>query len=305
MRSRKVIIAFTIILPLLGVLTMVTWASSARKAAFDGAKMYSVLTVTKDIPSGTPASALGGYVKETQVPYQALQLGTDGKPATIEVDSSETSATASTDCTTEASNSSTETKTVPLYPSTVADLQQNGATDAVVHSGALLLNSDVLTPLQREKLYGVQPGDTEIALNLDGARGSAGNLHVGSLVTVYASFGADSTNPYARTGAIVYNVRVSRFNGIGCSVDSTTTNADGSKTTDDNKDPSALVTVAVDPEAAQRIIYAEEYGQVYLAVQNPNTDTSPKGLTTIKDLESPFNNETGSSNSTPEAGSTN
>lgn len=108
----------------------------------------------------------------------------------------------------------------------------------------------------------VPKGLQEISLSLDAQRVVGGSLVAGDLVGVYGSLSSDNADS-ARTQLIETKVLVT-------SVVTAKVEQDGPPS------GTVIVSLAVDADQAQRIIYQLEFGQVYLSKQSASV-TAPTG----------------------------
>lgn len=63
------------VLTVIGIGILALWAGQARERAFDGAKLVSVVQVTKQVTTGTPAADLGGSTTTTKLPAAVVPEG--------------------------------------------------------------------------------------------------------------------------------------------------------------------------------------------------------------------------------------
>lgn len=68
MKARGLIAALAVVLAILGITSLVIWTNGARDRAFSGTETVTVWQVTKDVPSGTEASAIGGSIEQVSLP---------------------------------------------------------------------------------------------------------------------------------------------------------------------------------------------------------------------------------------------
>jgi len=67
-KTRAVIAILAVALAIGGIASLVAWTNGARDRAFSGAETVTVWQVTKDVPSGTGASAIGDSIEEVRLP---------------------------------------------------------------------------------------------------------------------------------------------------------------------------------------------------------------------------------------------
>lgn len=69
MRNKRVIVAvLAMVLAILGIISLVVWTNNARERAFSGTEMVTIWQVTKEVPAGTEADAIGDSVEQVKLP---------------------------------------------------------------------------------------------------------------------------------------------------------------------------------------------------------------------------------------------
>jgi len=68
MKLRVLVAVLAVILAILGIASLVAWTNGARERAFSGTETVSVWQVTKDVPAGTDADAIGDAVAQVRLP---------------------------------------------------------------------------------------------------------------------------------------------------------------------------------------------------------------------------------------------
>jgi pilus assembly protein CpaB len=139
---------------LLGVLVLVVWAQGANDRAFEGAKLVSVVRITKDISQGATSSDLASSSEIVKLPAKSVPKG------------------AVTDL------------------SQVSGL----ATNASLQSGEVLLKSRMVTPGQRKGTTDVPTGFQEISIALDPEHSVAGTVRAGDRVGMIVTFEPKDSN---------------------------------------------------------------------------------------------------------------
>lgn len=223
--------------------------------------MVSVVRVVKDIPSGTKTSELEEYISLRAVPRDML-LGK--APAEKKDDEKDEKVIG-------------EDGTVDQRYLTSIDEIEDGVTEGLILAGELFTNERVMTDEEREAALGLRPGDVEVTLKLDGSRGFTKALKIGNKVTVNASFQSADGRP--STSPVIYSAVVSRINGFNDPEE------DGAQADPESSDPDALISLAVTPKDAQKVIYAMEFGSIWLTLENASFDPSNLGPVTFDDLK--------------------
>lgn len=68
LKARALIATLAVVLAIGGIASLIAWTNGARDRAFSGTETVTVWQVTKDVPSGTSASAIGDSVEEVRLP---------------------------------------------------------------------------------------------------------------------------------------------------------------------------------------------------------------------------------------------
>jgi len=133
---------------LLGVLVLVVWAQGANDRAFEGAKLVSVVRITKDISQGASSADLAGSTEIVRLPAES----------------------------------------VPDGAVTNLDQISGLATNASLQSGEVLLKSRMVTPGERKGKTDVPTGFQEISIALDPEHSVAGAVKPGDRVGLIVTF---------------------------------------------------------------------------------------------------------------------
>ena len=73
MRNKRALVAvLAVILAVLGIASLVVWTNNARERAFSGTETVTVWQVTKDVPAGTEADAIGDSVEQVKLPRASV-----------------------------------------------------------------------------------------------------------------------------------------------------------------------------------------------------------------------------------------
>jgi pilus assembly protein CpaB len=68
MKLRALVAVLAVVLAALGIASLVAWTNGARDRAFSGTETVTVWQVTKDVPAGTDAAAIGDAVEQVRLP---------------------------------------------------------------------------------------------------------------------------------------------------------------------------------------------------------------------------------------------
>lgn len=254
MRKRLVGLLVSIVLALFGTVVLVGYVQSAHDKAAAGESTAAVVVVAKPVPKGTPVTELEGLVETRELPVSAKAEGA------------------------------------------VATLDDLAGQVAAVD---LLPGEQVLTHrfMSAEKLGrgGVPEGLLEVTVSLDPERAVGGDLKPGDTVGVIASFepltledagmpppapGAPGKTPFS-THLILHKVLVSN-------VQTTKAVAEAKPEEEGDEDEAKpkpapegklLVTLALDASAVERVVFAAEYGRLWLSAQPAD---APDGGTQVE-----------------------
>jgi pilus assembly protein CpaB len=229
-------IAAALVLALVGTIVLVGYVRSAEARALSGEELVDVMVVTKTIEAGTPAEDIEEHLTLEQVPAKVRADGAVNKLAELEG----------------------KVAAVDLLP------------------GEQLVRDRFATSISRSRAN-VPSGLMEVTVRLDPERALGGQLRPGDRVAVMTSFdpfdvdtsgvtdaGAPKKTPNT-THLILHKVLVTN---VQVTDDKETEITEDDKATFGTAPQSnLLVTLAVDAEAAQRIIFTAEHGRLWLSLE--------------------------------------
>jgi len=227
-----------LVIAITGTFLLITYVQSADARAMAGTETSDVFVVKAAVPAGTLASDLGGSVVKKPIPKSALA------------------------------------------PDSVTDLKDLGAkvTAVALVPGEQLLSSRLV---EKESFLGpsrvaVPDGMQEISLKLPIERVVGGKITAGDTVGIFVSLTETSTNGAGQTATqsagtqlAFHKVLVTAAqlsNGSPAQQDSTQ-KSDGSLNSGNNaqSDGNYLITVARNSVDAERLVYAAEFGKIYMS----------------------------------------
>ncbi len=253
-----------VLLAVVGTFALVAFVTNAEARALEGEELVEVYVVTEPIAGGTPGEAVEDFVVVEEVPAKVLAAGA-----------------------------------VESLPSLVGRV---AAVD--LQPGEQLIESRFIDVSEfADRAAGVQiPEDMiEVTLALDPQRAVGGLLEPGQTVAVLASF-----EPFDLEAAVIEvdGEEVPLPEAVASAIDTKTPNStdlllrkvivtavqevrDRSFSSDDEEfsrlttapENAVLVTLAVLPSDAERLVFTAEYGSVWLAVER---DTVPEVEDDIK-----------------------
>jgi pilus assembly protein CpaB len=233
-----------VVLALVGTVAIIGYVDGAESRAQAGEHIVQVLVVKDSVPAGTPAKELGDRVGLEKI---SAKVKADG--AVTDVQS--------------LGNKVTGTTLVPG--------EQLIAERFVAKSSFSATGANVQVP----------PGLLRTTLALDPQRVIGGVLTPGATVTVAASFEKDESQP-AVTGLLAQKVLVTNVQLTGTVNSNDNTSEEKTATTaKPGQAPTnqLLVTLALDPTATARLVFAQEFGHLWISIQP--TDAPDAALPTV------------------------
>jgi pilus assembly protein CpaB len=228
------------VLALAGIALVTNYAGSADARALENQQPREVLIVTAPIAVGTPVEELDEFVELHTVPA------------------------------------------VIVPEDAVTDLKEfNGKVAGVnLEPGEELLSSRLVDPqaLEAPGTVPVPKGMQEVTVQLDAPRVVGGQLTAGDTVGVFVSFEGEEGRE-AKTSQDLHKVLVTSVQGAP----STPSSAEESETTD-NEAPavpegSMLITLAVKADTAEKVVYASEFGRIWLSLEPEDAEENDNSAT--------------------------
>lgn len=237
MKSRLIAGIAALVAAILGVLLVVSYANGADSRAMAGMKPTQVLVVTKPIAQGTPADQLAGSVELRNLPADAVA------PTAL-----------------------------PSLDGTAGKV-----TTTALSPGEQLLSGRLASPnsLVRPGTVPVPAGLQEISFQLDPSRAVGGHLQAGDTVGIFITF--DKGAIPAAQGPESTNFTFHKV--LLTAVDGAAASGSAASSSDANK-PAAgalTVTVAVKDVQATKIVFANEFGKIWLSKEPKDAAESNSG----------------------------
>lgn len=252
MKKKRASLIGAVLLVALGTFALVKYVSTAEDRALAGEELVDVLVLDAAVPAGTAADQLQQYLRVEAVP---VKVQTGGALASLS----------------EAEGMVTAVDLVEgeqLTASRLVDATEFNALQARVGRGG--------------GTVAVPEGLLEITIPLDPIRAVGGTVRPGDLVGVIASFadyqggavGPDG-QPVAGnqvSGFLLHKLLVTNVQGAppGVAAAQEGAPAEGAPAPTGQ----LYVTLATDAAAAERIVFASSYGDVWLAVEPADADES-------------------------------
>jgi pilus assembly protein CpaB len=243
-----------LVVAVIGTIILFNYVQGADKRALANTETVDVLVVKKDVPAGTPASRLGDSVATKSVPLSAA-----------------------------AENG-------------VADLASlgNKVTSVALVPGEQLLNSRLveanayLGPARVEVPAGLQ----EITVRLDIDRVVGGRVQAGDTVGIFISMADDSATANGQGASskatqltfhkvLVTGVQFSSGAAAQTQAQTQQTSSDGALNSKSDKATSSdsyLITFARNAADAEKLVYAAEFGKIYLSREPADAIENATGI---------------------------
>jgi pilus assembly protein CpaB len=249
--SRKFLgLGAAVVLALIGLVAIIGYVHGAEQRAQAGEKLVKVLVVKDPVPAGTPANKLGDRVGLEKV---SAKVRADGALSSVKPLGNKVAAT-------------TLVAGEQLIGDRFIDESNFTATGADVQVPDGMLRTTI--SLDPERVIGgvLTPGARVAVV---GSFDSATN-QTGGPITVDGVTVQDGKTIGATTGVLFHKVLVTNVQLTG-NVNATDATS-GDKTATSSKPGDAptsqlLVTLAIDNEGMQRLVFAQEFGKVYLSIE--------------------------------------
>jgi pilus assembly protein CpaB len=236
MQRRVVMGVVAALLAVIGGVLLVGYVSKADERAMAGQQPTAVLVVTKEIPQGTAAKDLMSYAEIKQLPKAAIAADAVADASTLKADN---------------------------VASTALKVGEQVLSTRFVSADS----DEVTSPVQ------VPAGMQLVSVLLDPERAMGAQLKAGDTVGVFISMTIKyegKTTDDSITKEVAHRVLVTRVRGAVAPTKTTTSTG----TADKAPDASVMVTLAVDAPLAEKVVWAKEYGKVWLSLEKPTTTTT-------------------------------
>ncbi|MFF0989902.1 Flp pilus assembly protein CpaB [Kocuria nitroreducens] len=240
MKIRIIAGAVMAVLAIAGLAIISAYVGTADARALDAQEPREVYLVTAPIPEGTPVDELGESIALHTVPAAVVP---DGALSSL-------------------GGQSGKVAGVDLQP------------------GEQLLESRLVDPevLEAPGTVPVPEGLQEVTIQLDAPRVVGGQLTAGDTVGFYVSFEGDEGRE-SKTAKDLHKILVTSVQGAP----STAAPAEGTETSG-NAAPavpegSMLVTLAVNADTAEKIVFASEFGRIWLSLEPEDAEENDNGAT--------------------------
>ncbi|WP_306231502.1 Flp pilus assembly protein CpaB [Agrococcus beijingensis] len=243
---RRLIIALVaLLIAALGGLLTFLYAANADARAMARVQPTQVLVVAEAIPAGTPAEGIVRSVALSEVPAAAV------------------------------------------VPGALDDLSSLSGmvTTTELQVGEQLLSSRFDAPRSVAREFEVPPDLHQLSIQLDGQRVIGGELHPGDTVGIFVSgslteVAADGTESQVdMTHLILHKVLVTAVEGAA----TVTTNEEGQQV-EEEAAAQLMVTIALSPADAERVVFAQEFGSVWLSLEGAEVPVDGTRVVTAEEI---------------------
>ncbi len=251
MKKKRVSLIAAILLVALGTVALVKYVSTAEDRALAGEELVDVLVLDASVPAGTAAAELQQFLRVEAVPVKVQAAGAlaslseaDGLVTSVDMVEGE-----------------------QLTANRLVDATEYNALQARVGRGG--------------GTVAVPEGLLEITIPLDPIRAVGGTVRPGDLVGLIASFtGFDegATTPDGQpiaasevSGFLLHKLLVTNVQGTPVPEATRAASAEDRAPTPVGQ---LLVTLALDASAAERVVFASSYGDIWLAIEPADADES-------------------------------
>jgi pilus assembly protein CpaB len=249
-QKKRLSLVAAVLLVALGTVALVKYVSTAEDRALAGEQLVDVLVLDTGVPAGTPAQELQQHLRVEAVPVKVQAAGAlaslseaDGMVTSVDMVQGE-----------------------QLTASRLVDATEFNALQARVGRGGGSVS--------------VPDGLLEITIPLDPIRAVGGNVRPGDLVGLIASFSdyqGGATGPEGQpiastqvSGFLLHKLLVTNVQGAPVAAAAAQEGVDGAPAPTGQ----LYVTLAAPAAAAERIVFASSYGDIWLAIEPADADES-------------------------------
>lgn len=247
MKRRIIAASVAILVALISGVLLLGYVKSADQRAMAGMRTERVLVVTAPVPKGTAGDQLGTSVALRELPATAV---------------------------------------VPGALASTSRLKDKVATTTLEVGEQLLASRFSAPTVAKSDDTPVPKGFSEVSVLLDPQRAVGSNLTPGDRVGVFISLGDSAAD--ARTHLTINQVLVTRVQGVTADQAAQSSGSSGDQQSKGNHpvpDSSLMVTLAVTADDAERVVFASEYGHIWLSLENKNSTDSDTRLVTEKNAQ--------------------
>jgi pilus assembly protein CpaB len=243
--KRRIIAAsVAIVVAVVSGVLLLSYVTSADQRAMAGMRTEKVLVITTAVPKGTDGDQLSNHVALRTMPAKTV---------------------------------------VPGALTTTSGLGGKVAiTD--LEPGEQVLASRFADPAAQQAAGDVHipKGFSEVSVQLDAQRAAGNNLAAGDHVGVVISLGNSVDN--GRTHLAMHQVLVTRVQGVTAQQAEQAAKADQKDGTATQPAPQngLMVTLAVSAEDVEEVVFAGEYGHIWLSLENKDSNNNGTGIVTEK-----------------------
>ncbi|WP_195909305.1 Flp pilus assembly protein CpaB [Microlunatus sp. Gsoil 973] len=227
------------------------YVTSADQRAMAGMRTRKVFVVVTPVPQGTAGDNLGDSVALKELPAKAIVPGALADTAVV----------------------------------------KGKVSTTTLQVGEQLLASRFAAPAAaKAETTQVPTGFSEISILLDPERAVGSDLTAGDRVDVFVSLGDDADS--GRTHLTLHEILVTRVQGVTADQAALSTGDSGDQTGQPSRKSSQpvpqgslMVTMAVSANDAEQVVFASEYGHIWLSLDNKNSTDSNARVVTGKNAQ--------------------
>lgn len=244
MRTKIIVLVVAVLLGLAAAYAAVNYIEGARSTIEAGEQPVQVLVAQQDLPAGLPSEELvdNEYVVLVEIPRRFVADGAVSSTAVI----------------------AGKLLTVPLT------------------KGEQITEARFSLPTEAGLSFAVPEDFVAVAVNNNASRGVAGLIRPGDSVVVYATFAPSGGLEEAVTKLMLPKARVLAVGASTSSLDETAAEETndgaggltGTRAAERAEAPSTI-TLALSTADAEKIVFAEEQGSIWLALLGPGTTEVP------------------------------
>lgn len=248
MKRRIVAASVAIMVALVSGILLLNYVASADQRAMAGMQTREVLVVTAHVAEGTAADQLGDLVALRELPAKAIAQ----------------------DAVSDLSELAGRVANTDLQP------------------GEQLLRTRFSDPAALHKTAAVEvpKGFSEVSVLLEPQRVVGSNLGSGDKVGVIISVGSDAKD--AQTHLTLNQILVTKVQGVTAAQAAAQQSSDAQSTGASAQpvpEGSLMVTLAVSANDAEQVVYAAEYGKLWLTLENKVSTNTATRLVTEKNVQ--------------------
>lgn len=268
------------VLAIVGTILLVSFVKKAEDRALEGETFVEVLVVTREIPTGTPVEEIFTSTRLEEIPERLRPE--DALTVLTDVEGLVTSTVLYKDETLLLGRfvePDAFSATAIEVPRGLLEVTISLSPERAV--GGTLVPGDVVAILQSYEPFTFSPGSPpEFVDEEDKIEAEESLVLVTPFGTIYSGGKTPSTTHMVIHKVLVTNVQID--------VNNITTRSDEEETPDNGRSEAPtsnlLITLALSPNEVERVVFAAEFGNTWLAKQNEAAATGPTQVETFPEV---------------------